>query len=70
MGRNRTFKNVYEITIEGKTTNGFQAKIFDDLLRAIVIGLGVNSQQCEVSVEVKETKGDYDAKKRQHKEDA
>lgn len=69
MGKNRKFKNVYQITIEGVTTNGFQAKLCDDFLNAFVQAIGINSQQTSVKSEVIETVGDFDAIKKEVKED-
>lgn len=69
MGKNRTYKNVYEVTISGKTTNGFTAKVLDTILRTIVVGLGYNYSQTEVDIECVETKGDYDAIAQKYKED-
>jgi len=61
MGKNRKFKNSYLVTIEGTTTNGFQAELFHNLVRAIGTAFSVNSQQCSVSSKVISTEGDFDA---------
>lgn len=61
MGKNRKFKNSYMVSIEGTTTNGFQAQLFDETIRAIAKAFGINSQQCSVQVRVMETSGDFDA---------
>lgn len=68
MGKNRKFKTSYMVTIEGTTTNGFQAQLFDHALRAICQAFGINSQQSTVRVKVLETDGDYDAEIRKVKE--
>lgn len=67
MGKNRKFKNSYIVTIEGNTTNGFQAQLFDTVLRGVCRAFGVNSQQSTVSVKVLETEGDYDTERQQIK---
>ena len=64
MAKNRKFKNVYQITVEGVTTNGFQAKLCDDMLKAFAQAIGINSQQTKVKLDVIETVGDYDAIKK------
>lgn len=63
MGKNRKFKNSYIVTIEGTTTNGFQAQLFDSVLRGICRAFGVNSQQSTVNVKVLESEGDFDTEK-------
>lgn len=68
MGKNRSYKNVYEVTISGKTTNGFTAKILDNIIRTVVIALGYQSAQSQIDIECVETKGDYDAIAREYKE--
>lgn len=68
MGKNRSYKNVYEVTISGKTTNGFTAKILDNIIRTVVIALGHQSAQSQIDIECVETKGDYDAIAREYKE--
>lgn len=69
MGKNRKFKNSYLVTIEGATSNGFQAELFDNLLHSVGQAFGINSQQCSVSIKVVDTSGDYDAENRQIKEE-
>lgn len=69
MAKNRKFKNVYQITIEGTTTNGFQAKLCDDMLKAFTQAIGINSQQTNVDIKVLETKGDFDAVTKELNED-
>lgn len=69
MGKNRTYKNVYEVTLTGKTTNGFTAKVLDTILRTVVVALGSNYAQTQVDIECVETKGDYDAIAQKYKED-
>lgn len=68
MGKNRTFKNTYLVTIEGKTSNGFQSKLFDDVIHGIGQAFGVNSQQCSVNVKPLDTTGDYDSVNRKLKQ--
>lgn len=63
MGRNKQFKNVYVITIEGKTSNGFMASLFHTMLTAIVQSVGVGYQQVQTSIKAIETSGDFDAEK-------
>lgn len=65
MGKNRKFKTQYLVTVEGTTTNGFQAELFDNILRGVVQAVGVNSQQTKATVKVIESEGDYDAEKRE-----
>lgn len=68
MSKNRSYKNIYEVTISGKTTNGFTAKVMDDIIRTVVIALGSNAAQSTVDIECVETKGDYDAISMKYKE--
>jgi hypothetical protein len=70
MGKNRKFKNSYIVTIEGTTTNGFQAQLFDNVIRSIGQAFGINSQQSSVSIKPLETEGDYDTEIRKVKEEA
>ena len=62
MGKNRKFKNSYIITVEGKTTNGFSALVFDKLIRVVAEGLVSGSRQVSTSIKVVSTEGDFDAK--------
>lgn len=67
MGKNRKFKNSYLVTIEGTTSNGFQAELFDHVVHSVSQAFGINSQQCKVTVKVIDTEGDYDAELRKPK---
>lgn len=69
MAKNRKFKTQYLVTIEGTTSNGFQAKLFDDILRSLSAAIGINSQQTAVDIKVLENTGDYDVEKRQTREE-
>lgn len=51
------------VTIEGVTTNGFQAELFDEVIKSIGKAFGINSQQSKVSIKVLETSGDYDVER-------
>lgn len=62
MGKNRNFKNVYRVTISGKTTNGFMAKVLDNVFNIMIQGLSMTYSQNDTKVEVIETKGDFNAK--------
>lgn len=70
MGKNRKFKNSYMITVEGVTTNGFQAELFDNVITAVGQAIGVNSQQCRVTMKVLDTEGDFNAETKQMKVEA
>lgn len=64
MAKNRKFKNTYLVTIEGVTSNGYQAELFDGVIHAVGTAFGVNSQQCKVTVKPIDTHGDYDTEER------
>lgn len=64
MGKNRKFKNSYLVTIQGTTSNGFQAELFDEIVHAVAQAFGVNSQQCTVTVKSVDTEGDYNTESR------
>ena len=68
MGKNRTFKNVYKITVFGKNTNGFSAKVLDKLILRLVIAIDNCYEQTNAHIECVETNGDYDAIAREYKE--
>lgn len=59
MGKNRKFKNVYKVTVEGTTTNGFSANVFDTIISALPHGHTLS--QVTVSVDVESTEGDFNA---------
>lgn len=61
MTKNRKFKNVYVVTVEGTCTNGFNAKIFDTMIKQYALAMNYQQQQVNVSLEVKSTSGDFDA---------
>lgn len=64
MAKNRKFKNTYVVEISGTTSNGFQAQLFDETIRAVCSAFGINSQQCAVTVKVISSEGEYDAETR------
>jgi hypothetical protein len=70
MARNRKFKNVYVITVQGKTTNGFIAKVVDGVLKELIKAIGVGYQQVSTNVKVLESYGDFDAETGELREDA
>lgn len=61
MAKNAAYKNVYRITVTGRTTNGFTAKVIDGLLKMIAVAITAEYVQSESKIEVIETAGDYDA---------
>lgn len=64
MGKNRRYRNVYQITVSGTTTNGTGAKLSDNFIKTVVRALATNwNYKVEVDIKVLETKGDYDAEK-------
>ncbi len=67
MAKNASYKNVYQITVTGRTTNGFTAKIIDQFIRSVVMSIGLNWKQSNAKVEVIETVGDYDASSQKYK---
>lgn len=68
MGKNRNYSNEYKITVSGKTTNGFTAKVMHKLLVSMVAGLANSTAQTDVTLEVLSTTGDFDAVKGEYKE--
>lgn len=67
MAKNAAYKNVYRITVTGRTTNGFTAKIIDVFIRNVVMSIGINWKQSSAEIEVEETVGDYDAANQKYK---
>ncbi len=63
MAKNRKFKNVYQITVSGITTNGFVSELIHKFIKTFATSIGVGYQQVKVEFDVVETSGDYDAKK-------
>jgi len=61
MAKNAKNKNVYQITISGRTTNGFTAKVLDNIVKVIAATLVANLAQSKLKLEVIQTIGDYDA---------
>lgn len=68
MAKNRRFKNVYQITLSGRCTNGFTAKIIDDLMIAFVTNLPRVWPNVSMAFKVVETTGDFDAINHKYKE--
>lgn len=67
MGRNKSFKNVYVVTVEGKTSNGFIAELIHNVLHALIKTVGVGYQQVQTNIKTIETSGDFDAEKGEQK---
>lgn len=61
MAKNSSFKNVYQVTVSGRCTNGFMAKVIDKLLLNLIDGLSRSNVQTNITMEVVSTKGDYNA---------
>lgn len=61
MAKNAAYKNVYRITVTGRTTNGFTAKVIDGFLKMLAVAITAEYAQSESKIEVIETTGDYDA---------
>lgn len=61
MAKNASYKNVYKITICGRTTNGFTAKILDQIIKTVALAITADQAQSKSEIEVIETSGDYDA---------
>jgi len=68
VAKNASYKNVYKITISGRNTNGFTAKIIDKFIRTVVMSVEHSWKQSKAAIEVMETKGDYNAEKQEYKE--
>lgn len=68
MAKNRSFKNVYQITLTGRCTNGFTAKLIDDLMIAFVTALTQIWPKVGMAFKVTETSGDFDAINHKYKE--
>ncbi len=68
MAKNRSFKNVYQITLTGRCTNGFTAKLIDDLMIAFVTALTQTWPKVGMAFKVTETSGDFDAINHKYKE--
>lgn len=68
MAKNRSFKNVYQIELSGRCTNGFTAKLIDDLIMAFVVNLPRLWPNVSMMFKVIETNGDFDAKNHKYKE--
>ncbi len=69
MAKNRTFENVYQVTVAGKTTNGSIASFIHKMLFAAFEAFGRQFAQATVTVEIVSTKGDFNAVTGEIKED-
>ena len=60
MAKNKSFENVYQVTISGRCTNGFMAKVMHKVFTNLIEGLGYGYAQTNVSYKVLKTEGDFD----------
>lgn len=65
MAKYRKFKNVYVISIEGRTSNGFMASLIDEVIKSTVTSIVMAYYKLDVQLTVKETIGEYNAKTEQ-----
>lgn len=61
MAKNRRFENVYQVTISGRCTNGFMAKVMHRVFTTMVEGLDMGYVQTNVTHKVMKTEGDFNA---------
>lgn len=61
MAKNRKFENVYQVTVTGRCTNGFLARVLHRVLTSILEGITHSYAQANVSYKVIKTEGDFNA---------